>query len=186
MHKHKHDLEGAPLASLATPTKRPLSRASSASYRLSRPDTPSASGSPLSSSFRRPHTPASVTSPLAANLQAYALANSPSASPTLGHATVAFPGVISGLTGSRPASPLPSPRHLNAKALEFRPGMISRQGSVTPGSFHRDTPSPDVWSHGSPHKYVRFCRSNIILLRACYFLQRNVQPGYRCSPRTRR
>ncbi|KAG8735119.1 hypothetical protein FRC10_010971 [Ceratobasidium sp. 414] len=152
MHKRKDDLEGAPLASLITPTKRPLSRASSTSYRLPRPDTPSAGGSPLSTSFRRPHTPASVTSPLAANLQAYALSNSPSASPTLGHATVAFPGVIGGLSGSRPASPLPSPRHLNAKALEFRPGMISRQASGTPGSFHRDTPSPDVWGHGSPHK----------------------------------
>ncbi|KAG9082887.1 hypothetical protein FS749_006497, partial [Ceratobasidium sp. UAMH 11750] len=121
MHKRKDDLEGVPLASLITPAKRPLSRASSASYRLPRPDPPSAGGSPLSTSFRRPHTPASVTSPLAANLQAYALGNSPSASPTLGHATVAFPGVIGGLTGSRPASPLPSPRHLNAKALEFRP-----------------------------------------------------------------
>jgi len=150
MHKHKDDSEGVPMPFLATPTKRPLSRASSASYRLPRPETPT--GSPLSGSFRRPHTPASVTSPLAANLQAYAFANSPSASPTLGHATVAFPGVIGGLTGSRPASPLPSPRHLNAKALEFRPGMMSRQGSITPVSFHRDTPSPDVWSHGSPHK----------------------------------
>ncbi|KAG8708258.1 hypothetical protein FRC08_018989, partial [Ceratobasidium sp. 394] len=152
MHKRKDDLEGVPLASLITPAKRPLSRASSASYRLPRPDTPSAGGSPLSTSFRRPHTPASVTSPLAANLQAYALGNSPSASPTLGHATVAFPGVIGGLSGSRPASPLPSPRHLNAKALEFRPGMLSRQASGTPGSFHRDTPSPDVWGHGSPYK----------------------------------
>ncbi|KAG9101112.1 hypothetical protein FRC06_003340 [Ceratobasidium sp. 370] len=151
MHKRKDDLEGVPLAPLITPTKRPLSRASSTSYRLPRPDTPSAGGSPLSTSFRRPHTPASVTSPLAANLQAYALGNSPSASPTLGHATVAFPGVIGGLAGSRPASPLPSPRHLNAKALEFRPGMISRQASGTTGSFHRDTPSPDVWGHGSPY-----------------------------------
>lgn len=150
MHKHKDDTNGVPLPSLATPSKRPLSRASSASYRLPRPETPS--GSPLSASFRRPHTPASVTSPLAANLQSYAFGNSPSASPTLSHATVAFPGVIGGLAGSRPASPLPSPRHLNAKALEFRPGMMSRQGSVTPSSFHRDTPSPDVWSHGSPHK----------------------------------
>ncbi|QRV88775.1 Zf-CCCH domain protein [Ceratobasidium sp. AG-Ba] len=150
MHKHKDDLEGAPLSSLNTPTKRPLSRASSTSYRLPRPETPSAGGSPLSTSFRRPHTPASVTSPLAANLQAYALGNSPSASPTMAHASVAFPGVIGGLSGSRPASPLPSPRHLNAKAVEFRPGMISRQASATSAAFHRDTPSPDVWGHGSP------------------------------------
>ncbi|CAE6532428.1 unnamed protein product [Rhizoctonia solani] len=153
MHKHKDDIEGISLASLATPARRPLSRASSTSFRLPRPDTPSASGSPLSTSFRRPHTPASITSPLAANLQAYALGNSPSASPTLGHATAhAFPGVIGGLSGSRPASPLPSPRHLNAKALEFRPGMLSRQASSMAGSLHRDTPSPDVWGHGSPHK----------------------------------
>lgn len=148
MHKHKDDVEGTPLTLLATPTKRPLSRASSTSFRLPRPETPS---SPLSTSFRRPHTP--VTSPLAANLQAYALGNSPSASPTLGHATAhPFPGVIG--SGSRPASPLPSPRHLNAKAMEFRPGMLSRQASAMSGSFHRDTPSPDVWGHGSPHKYV--------------------------------
>ncbi|CUA70626.1 hypothetical protein RSOLAG22IIIB_04220 [Rhizoctonia solani] len=153
MHKHKDDVEGTSLASLATPAKRPLSRASSTSFRLPRPDTPSASGSPLSTSFRRPHTPASVTSPLAANLQAYALGNSPSASPTLGHASAhGFPGVIGSLSGSRPASPLPSPRHLNAKALEFRPGMLSRQASAMSTSFHRDTPSPDVWGHGSPHK----------------------------------
>ncbi|KAG9122138.1 hypothetical protein FRC07_001611 [Ceratobasidium sp. 392] len=177
MHKHKDDLEGAPLASLITPTKRPLSRASSTSYRLPRPDTPSASGSPLSTSFRRPHTPASVTSPLAANLQAYALGNSPSASPTLGHATVAFPGVISGLTGSRPASPLPSPRHLNAKALEFRPGMISRQASGTPGSFHRDTPSPDVWSHGSPHRGSSLAIAAPLVRTDSAFYPRPLTPG---------
>lgn len=152
MHKHKDDIEGTPIFSLTTPTKRPLSRASSTSFRLPRPETPSASGSPLSTSFRRPHTPASVTSPLAANLQAYTLGNSPSASPTLSHAAASHP-LLGGLSGSRPASPLPSPRHLNAKALEFRPGMLSRQASAaTAASFHRDTPSPDVWGHGSPHK----------------------------------
>ncbi|KAG8690494.1 hypothetical protein FRC11_011189 [Ceratobasidium sp. 423] len=175
MHKHKDDVEGISLASLATPTRRPLSRASSTSFRLPRPDTPSASGSPLSTSFRRPHTPASVTSPLAANLQAYALGNSPSASPTLGHATAhAFPGVIS---GSRPASPLPSPRHLNAKALEFRPGMLSRQASAMAGSLHRDTPSPDVWGHGSPHKGTSNLAIAAPLVPSDNFYPRPLTPG---------
>ncbi|CAE6457694.1 unnamed protein product [Rhizoctonia solani] len=178
MHKHKNDVEGTPLVSVATPTRRPLSRASSTSFRLPRPDTPSASGSPLSSSFRRPHTPASVTSPLAANLQAYALGNSPSASPTLGHATAhAFPGVIGGLSGSRPASPLPSPRHLNAKALEFRPGMLSRQASAMSGSLHRDTPSPDVWGHGSPHKGTSNLAIAAPLMPSDSFYPRPLTPG---------
>ncbi|CEL61924.1 hypothetical protein RSOLAG1IB_04674 [Rhizoctonia solani AG-1 IB] len=176
MHKHKDDVEGISLVSLATPTRRPLSRASSTSFRLPRPDTPSASGSPLSTSFRRPHTP--VTSPLAANLQAYALGNSPSASPTLGHATAhAFPGVIGGLSGSRPASPLPSPRHLNAKALEFRPGMLSRQASAMSGSLHRDTPSPDVWGHGSPHKGTSNLAIAAPLVPSDSFYPRPLTPG---------
>ncbi|KAF8677695.1 hypothetical protein RHS04_05889 [Rhizoctonia solani] len=178
MHKHKDDIDGISLVSLATPTRRPLSRASSTSFRLPRPDTPSASGSPLSTSFRRPHTPASVTSPLAANLQAYALGNSPSASPTLGHATThAFPGVIGGLSGSRPASPLPSPRHLNAKALEFRPGMLSRQASAMSGSLHRDTPSPDVWGHGSPHKGTSNLAIAAPLVPSDSFYPRPLTPG---------
>ncbi|KAJ1306699.1 hypothetical protein OPQ81_007691 [Rhizoctonia solani] len=175
MHKHKDDVEGISLVSLATPARRPLSRASSTSFRLPRPDTPSASGSPLSTSFRRPHTPASVTSPLAANLQAYALGNSPSASPTLGHATThAFPGVIG---GSRPASPLPSPRHLNAKALEFRPGMLSRQASAMSASLHRDTPSPDVWGHGSPHKGTSNLAIAAPLVPSDNFYHRPLTPG---------
>ncbi|CAE6421422.1 unnamed protein product [Rhizoctonia solani] len=178
MHKHKDDIEGTSLAPLATPARRPLSRASSTSFRLPRPDTPSASGSPLSTSFRRPHTPASVTSPLAANLQAYALGNSPSASPTLGHATAhAFPGVIGGLSGSRPASPLPSPRHLNAKALEFRPGMLSRQASAMSASLHRDTPSPDVWGHGSPHKGTSNLAIAAPLVPSDNFYPRPLTPG---------
>ncbi|CAE6459017.1 unnamed protein product [Rhizoctonia solani] len=178
MHKHKNDIEGTSLVSLATPARRPLSRASSTSFRLPRPDTPSASGSPLSTSFRRPHTPASITSPLAANLQAYALGNSPSASPTLGHATAhVFPGVIGGLSGSRPASPLPSPRHLNAKALEFRPGMLSRQASAMSGSLHRDTPSPDVWGHGSPHKGTSNLAIAAPLMPSDNFYPRPLTPG---------
>ncbi|ELU43486.1 zf-CCCH domain-containing protein [Rhizoctonia solani AG-1 IA] len=109
---------------------------------------------------------------------AYALGNSPSASPTLGHATThAFPGVIGGLSGSRPASPLPSPRHLNAKALEFRPGMLSRQASAMSGSLHRDTPSPDVWGHGSPHKGTSNLAIAAPLVPSDSFYPRPLTPG---------
>ncbi|RXW23958.1 hypothetical protein EST38_g1880 [Candolleomyces aberdarensis] len=55
-------------------------------------------------------------------------------------------------TASLPASPISSPRLLNAKASEFRP--IPRPlsaASSNPGALLRaDTPSPDLWAHNSP------------------------------------
>ena len=56
-------------------------------------------------------------------------------------------------TASLPASPISSPRLLNAKANEFKPipRPLSAAASTTPGSLLRsDTPSPDLWSHNSP------------------------------------
>jgi hypothetical protein len=71
---------------------------------------------------------------------------SPSSSPVLSYAQQTQ------FTASLPASPLSSPRLLNAKASEFRP--IPRPlsaAAMSPGSLLRaDTPSPDLWSHNSP------------------------------------
>jgi hypothetical protein len=155
MHKHRDDVAGVPFLFL-TPTRRPISRPSSRasnSARLAgRPDTPSsAPTSPLSLVFRRPHTP--VTSPLAAGTTQpssymssksdYSPLSSPILPPTQTQAQ---------FTASLPASPLSSPRLLNAKASEFKP--IQRPlsaASTVPGSYLRtDTPSPDLWAHNSP------------------------------------
>ena len=152
MHKHRDDVAGVPFLFL-TPTRRPISRpssrASTPSARLHpvRPDTPtSAPASPLAHVFRRPHTPA--TSPLAPmpSKSDY----SPSSSPILAHAQIQI--AHAQFTASLPASPLSSPRLLNAKANEFRPipRPLSAAASTTPGSLLRsDTPSPDLWSHNS-------------------------------------
>lgn len=162
MHAHKDDISGVPFLFL-TPNRRPISRpssrASSHSFRLApgppRPDTPtstiSAPSSPsLLGPIRRPHTP--ITSPLAtgANSHSYMTA-SPGTSPTLAHVqTTAY------LATSLPASPLSSPRLLNAKASEFRPAprplsaASSNPGASTHLSGRRaETPSPDLWAHGS-------------------------------------
>ncbi|KAF8159765.1 hypothetical protein B0H34DRAFT_417010 [Crassisporium funariophilum] len=156
MHKHRDDVAGVPFLFL-TPTRRPISRpssrASTNSSRLypARPDTPSsAPASPLVHVFRRPHTP--VTSPLApmSTKSDY----SPSSSPILAHAQATH--AHAQFTASLPASPLSSPRLLNAKANEFRPipRPLSAAASSHPGSLLRaDTPSPDMWAHnnsGSP------------------------------------
>lgn len=159
MHKHRDDIAGVPFLFL-TPTRRPISRpssrASTNSTRLyaARPDTPSsAPTSPLAQVFRRPHTP--VTSPLAGAAQptSYMSARSdysPQSSPILAHAQATH--AHAQFTASLPASPISSPRMLNAKAFEFKP--IQRPlsaASSTPGSYLRtDTPSPDLWSHNSP------------------------------------
>ncbi|KAK2465635.1 hypothetical protein APHAL10511_002179 [Amanita phalloides] len=153
MHKHRDDVAGVPFLFL-TPTRRPISRPSSraSTHSLSarllpaRPDTPaaiaSAPASPLAHVFRRPHTP--VASPLASS-------TSPQPSPVLAHthATQAH----AHFTSSLPASPLSSPRLLNARASEFKP-IIPRPlsaASSNPGSLLRaDTPSPDLWPHNSP------------------------------------
>ncbi|KAI0080186.1 hypothetical protein K474DRAFT_1658186 [Panus rudis PR-1116 ss-1] len=150
MHRHRDDVDNIPFLYL-TPTRRPLSRpssrASTHSARLipNRPDTPtSAPGSPLAMLYRRPHTP--LTSPLgglqSSNSYITARSESPGSSPILTHAQFA---------SSLPASPISSPRILNAKASEFRP--IPRPlsaASSNPGSLaalRADTPSPDLWAH---------------------------------------
>ncbi|KAH8116352.1 hypothetical protein DFH11DRAFT_1580090 [Phellopilus nigrolimitatus] len=162
MHAHKDDTSGVPFLFL-TPTRRPISRpssrASNHSFRLApgspRPDTPNSTASAPSSPsllgpIRRPHTPA--MSPLATGHSSTSYMNiSPSSSPTLAHvsATAYF-------ATSLPASPLSSPRLLNAKAHEFRPTPrpLSAASSIpgTSSSFagrRAETPSPDLWAHGS-------------------------------------
>lgn len=153
MHKHRDDLAGVPFFFL-TSTRRPISRPSSRnSSRLhaARPDGPnSAPSSPLAMAFRRPHTP--LSSPLASAAQpSYAKSDySPQSSPILAHmqATQAH----AQFTASLPASPLSSPRLLNAKASEFKP--IQRPLSAAPSApasyLRTDTPSPDLWAHNSP------------------------------------
>lgn len=76
---------------------------------------------------------------------------SPNSSPTLAHVSA-----VSYLATSLPASPLSSPRLLNAKASEFRPtprplsAASSNPGSSTSLAGRRaETPSPDLWAHGS-------------------------------------
>lgn len=180
MHKHRDDVAGVPFLFL-TPTRRPISRpssrASSHSYsalpsstRLypTRPETPnSAPTSPLAQLFRRPHTP--VTSPLAGGISSshqptsYMNARSstgsdysPQSSPILAHAQAQATQAHAQFTASLPASPISSPRLLNAKASEFRP-VIQRPLSAAPTapiSFLR-AESPDLWAHnlgpGSPN-----------------------------------
>ncbi|THH09723.1 hypothetical protein EW145_g1804 [Phellinidium pouzarii] len=159
MHAHKDDISGVPFLFL-TPTRRPISRpssrASNHSFRLApgppRPDTPlstvSAPSSPsLLGPIRRPHTPA--MSPLATGHSSMSyMTVSPSSSPTFAHVSATF-------ATSLPASPLSSPRLLNAKAHEFRPTPrpLSAASSIpgTSSSFtgrRAETPSPDLWAHG--------------------------------------
>lgn len=149
LHKHRDDMDNVPFLFL-TPTRRPISRpssrASTHSARLiPRPETPiSAPGSPLAMIFKRPHTP--LTSPLGIQQQSAsymtARSESPSISPLITHAQ---------FTASLPASPIGSPRSLNAKAHEFKP--IQRPlsaASSNPGSLAQlraETPSPDLWAH---------------------------------------
>ncbi|ESK97727.1 zinc finger ccch type domain containing protein [Moniliophthora roreri MCA 2997] len=156
MHKHRDDVSGVPFLFL-TPTRRPISRPSSrasthsARLPLPRPETPnSAPGSPLAQVFRRPP----LTSPLAGgSATSYMSARSdysasPSSSPVLSHAHVAATQAYAQFTASLPASPLSSPRLLNAKASEFKP--IQRPlsaASSNPGPPRHDTPSPDLWAH---------------------------------------
>ncbi|EKM50388.1 uncharacterized protein PHACADRAFT_152320 [Phanerochaete carnosa HHB-10118-sp] len=149
MHRHRDDLDNIPFVYL-TPTRRPISRPSSrasthSSRVVARPDTPnSAPGSPLSIVFRRPHTP--LVSPLGAGQQANSYITARSESPAL---SPVFPPAQ--FASSLPASPLSSPRILNAKAHEFKP--IPRPlsaASSNPGSLAQlraETPSPDMWAH---------------------------------------
>ncbi|KAJ6485927.1 hypothetical protein C8R45DRAFT_870368 [Mycena sanguinolenta] len=142
MHKHHDDEAGVPFLFL-TPTRRPISRPSSRASARLRPETPSsAPSSPLAAVFRRPHTP--LTSPLGpVTATSYMTAKteySPQSSPVLSHAPQ--------FTSSLPASPLSSPRLLNAKATEFKP--IPRPlsaASSNPAGLRAETPSPDMWSH---------------------------------------
>ena len=160
MHAHKDDTAGVPFLFL-TPTRRPISRpssrASTHSFRVApgpaRPDTPqsvvSAPGSPsLLGPIRRPHTPA--MSPLGSG-QSY-MTISPSTSPVLSHAHTHIASHQSFLATSLPASPLSSPRLLNAKASEFRPTRPHSSASTNLPSLagrRAETPSPDLWAHGS-------------------------------------
>ncbi|KAL0060888.1 hypothetical protein AAF712_012352 [Marasmius tenuissimus] len=157
LHKHRDDVSGVPFLFL-TPTRRPISRpssrASTHSARLypARPETPvSAPSSPLAQVFRRPHTP--LTSPLALSGAAtsYMTARSdysvsPSSSPILSHAHATQ--AHAQFTASLPASPLSSPRLLNAKAHEFKPIVRPLSAaSSNPGPNRTETPSPDLWAH---------------------------------------
>ncbi|KAL0953458.1 hypothetical protein HGRIS_004691 [Hohenbuehelia grisea] len=166
MHKHRDDAAGVPFLFL-TPTRRPISRpssrASTNSTRLypARPETPtSAPSSPLAMVFRRPHTPA--MSPLAGGVaqpSSYMSARSvgeysPHSSPILAHAQATQ--AHAQFTASLPASPLSSPRLLNAKASEFKPiprplsAASSNPGFSSGIALRADTPSPDLWAHNSP------------------------------------
>lgn len=152
MHKHRDDVAGVPFLLLSS-SRRPISRPSSrASAR--RPETPtlsSAPSSPLAYVFRRPHTP--LASPLSTgvgqnsyigNMNLHPSGESPQASPTLSYSA---PNYFAG--ASLPASPLSSPRLLNAKANEFRPHPRPLSAaSSNPGSYIR-ADSPDLWSHGT-------------------------------------
>ncbi|KAI0028096.1 hypothetical protein K488DRAFT_59564 [Vararia minispora EC-137] len=154
MHKHRDDIAGVPFIFLAQNKRiisRPSSRASSHSARLNRPETPlSAPSSPLAYVFRRPHTP--LASPLSTGQGSYTAASapgdSPSASPVLPYSLPQ-----SYFATSLPASPLSSPRLLNAKASEFRPHPRPLSAaSSNPGTFigsRAETPSPDLWAHNS-------------------------------------
>ncbi|KAG5653332.1 hypothetical protein H0H81_001072 [Sphagnurus paluster] len=158
MHKHRDDVAGVPfffLTSTRRPISRPSSRASNSNrLHAARPEPPnSAPTSPLGIAFRRPHTP--VTSPLASGAQPSSYMSSrsdysPQSSPILAHVQATH--AHAQFTASLPASPISSPRMLNAKASEFKP--IQRPlsaASSTPGSYLRtDTPSPDLWAHNSP------------------------------------
>ncbi|KAJ8522707.1 hypothetical protein ONZ45_g711 [Pleurotus djamor] len=166
MHKHRDDVAGVPFLFL-TPTRRPISRPSSRAsthstrFYPARPDTPtSAPSSPLAMMFRRPHTP--VTSPLAVGsngqpssyMSARSMTDySPHSSPVLAHAQATQ--AQAQYTASLPASPLSSPRLLNAKASEFKPipRPLSAASSIPGFSYssqRADTPSPDLWAHNSP------------------------------------
>ncbi|CAE6401530.1 unnamed protein product [Rhizoctonia solani] len=58
-----------------------------------------------------------------------------------------------------------------------RPGMLSRQASAMSGSLHRDTPSPDVWGHGSPHKGTSNLAIAAPLVPSDSFYPRPLTPG---------
>lgn len=75
---------------------------------------------------------------------------SPSSSPTFAHSITS-----NHFAASLPASPLSSPRLLNAKAHEFRPAprplsaASSNPGTTSSFAGRRtETPSPDLWAHG--------------------------------------
>lgn len=51
-------------------------------------------------------------------------------------------------SASRPASPLASPRMLNAKAAEFKPGPRPLSAASNRSLSRKDTASPDLWSTG--------------------------------------
>ena len=168
MHKHRDDIAGVPFLFL-TPTRRPISRpssrASTNSSRLypARPETPSSTpASPLANIFRRPHTP--VVSPLAPMGSSTKSDYSPSSSPVAQAAQAQF-------TASLPASPLSSPRLLNAKANEFRPipRPMSAAATHTGSLLRADTPSPDLWAHNSPRATSNLAIAAPLIADQSYF-----------------
>ncbi|KZV78494.1 hypothetical protein EXIGLDRAFT_737601, partial [Exidia glandulosa HHB12029] len=161
MHKHSDDLTGVPFTFLTPrrPISRPSSRASSTGssrFVPQRPETPNSqvsASSPLAYSFRRPHTP--VMSPLAAgshmSASNYLSARPMSTGSGIDSANNSPPQVhalaVSG-SASRPESPLASPRVLNAKAAEFKPGPRPLSAASNRSLSRKDTASPDLWSSG--------------------------------------
>jgi hypothetical protein len=81
---------------------------------------------------------------------------SPSSSPVLAHAISSNQYITyatnAQYTASLPASPLSSPRLLSAKASEFKPIPRPLSAAAFNPAPRRDTPSPDLWSHGSPFR----------------------------------
>ncbi|KAH7105963.1 hypothetical protein BKA62DRAFT_747811 [Auriculariales sp. MPI-PUGE-AT-0066] len=155
MHKH-NDLSDVPFTHLTPrrPISRPSSRASSPSARLipPRPETPNSqvsASSPLAYAFRRPHTP--VMSPLAAgshvNASSYLSARPP---PIGSYGSDSSPPLLysAAAVGSRPESPAASPRLLNAKAAEFKPGPRPLSAASNRSISRKETASPDLWSSG--------------------------------------
>lgn len=173
MHKHRDDVAGVPFLFLTPtiarrPISRPSSRASTNSASKYRPETPNNSSSAPSSPLihhvlhmqRRPHTPA-MASPLAPTQGSATLSTksdySPSSSPVLPPTSTPIVTTQAQWTASLPASPISSPRLLSAKASEFRPIPRPLSAAATHPLTHssnflvlrNETPSPDLWAHGS-------------------------------------
>lgn len=106
---------------------------------------------------------------------------SPSSSPVLSHA---YTVVTQQFTASLPASPLSSPRLLNAKASEFKPIPRPLSAASSHPGHMRDTPSPDMWAH-SPFRATSNLAIAAPLLPEQSLLTRSLTPnsGLRSSIR---
>ena len=153
MHKHSDDLSDVPFNYLTPrrPISRPSSRASNTSSRLipPRPETPNSqmsATSPLSYAFRRPHTP--VMSPLGVGSHLTATSYLSARPLPIGSDTSPPMLYSSAAVGSRPQSPAASPRMLNARAVEFKPGPRPLSAASNRSLSRKETASPDLWSSG--------------------------------------